>query len=479
MRLSVKELVRFTGGTAENVPESVAVCDIVTDSRKITYGCLFVAIRGEKFDGHAFVNDAIQKGAFLALVDGSFENNCGLPVIRTDDTLKALGNVAKGYKETYFPKIRTVAVTGSVGKTSTKEMVAKVLEASYSVRRTPLNFNNEIGLPMTVLSLESGQNCLVAEMGMRGFRQIEYLQNIASPDMAVITNIGVAHMEILGSRENILKAKMEVTLSGRNKSAENPFVLAVNGDNDMLCDRERLRNIAEGYGCRNIAIYTFGQGEKCDFRACDIRYEEEGTHFTVKNSLTGTCSEIEVPLPGEHNVYNALAAFVTGTVSGIAPDALKEAILSSGERSVRQNIIRLDGITVIDDAYNAGPESMKASLGVLRGIKADIHMAALGDMLELGSVSEKAHMTVGSIAGEFCRYIVTAGTMGEAYRKGAESSGNMAEVRTCSDSFQAGNAILELIKNCKKDNKTAAVLVKGSHAIEMEKVTAMIKGEYK
>ena len=466
--MTLKEIAAYTGGTLRGNPEDTQVSSIVTDSRKVVPGCLFVALRGEKFDGHQFVEQALQEGAVGAVVLSSYKPEGDGCFIFVEDTLLALGRIASGYLHTHFTKLRKIAVTGSVGKTSTKDMIAHVLSGKWKTCKTPMNFNNEIGLPMTLLGLDAGDEVLVSEMGMRGFGQIRYLTELVEQDLTVITNIGTSHLEILGSRENILRAKMEACFAGLGARMNKPYRLIVNGDNDLLQDTKLLKKIAKEYGCNHLVIIPFGFGAKCAYRATDVRMDGMGMRFTL------WCDQghfsVYLPLLGEHNVYNALAAICVGVACGLSVETAIQQLSFWGSDASRQRILHFTGVTVIDDTYNASPESMRASLGVLSKLPETCKIAVLGDMLELGSVSEESHLAIGELAGAFCEDLIAVGELAGGYCRGFSSVKGTETVLV--DKAEA--AVPELIARCKarKDlGETVAVLIKGSHSIHMERVT--------
>ncbi|MBO4325874.1 MAG: UDP-N-acetylmuramoyl-tripeptide--D-alanyl-D-alanine ligase [Clostridia bacterium] len=485
--LTVKELAGFCGGKYRPGAGRRRVGSVVTDSRKPVKGGAFIALKGENFDGHNYVCAALEAGAACAVVsdaEGWESGRFGEYAVFVGDTQKALGDIAAGYLQKYFPKMRRIAVTGSVGKTTTKELVHAVLASGFRAEKTPLSHNNEIGLPMTSLSLPSDTEIFVAEMGMRGFGQITYLENIVHPEAALITTIGNAHLELLGSRENILKAKMEVCRGGARLPRGKAFKLIVNGDNDMLKDKDRLRSIAAGYGCRKLDIITFGLDPSSTFRAAETVSGEHGINYLL------ICPEgnvhVDLPLPGEHNIYNSLAAIAAGSLFGISAKQAVSAIRryaeeSGGEKSVRQRKITLAGgrITVIDDAYNAGPESMPASLKVLGGITADRHIAALADMVELGPDSPRFHFEVGRTAATYCDRLFTVGEKAKKYVNGFKSVKRTAKTESFGTTDEAFASVRKYIDGELSAGRTVAILVKGSHIMHMGRISQLLEEAYK
>ena len=466
--MTLQEIAAYTGGVLQGGQGDGKVLSIVTDSRKIVPGCLFVALRGETFDGHQFAKRALADGAVGAVVLSSYKPESDGCYIYVEDPLLALGRIASGYLHTYFPKLKKIAVTGSVGKTSTKDMIAHVLSGKWKTCKTPMNFNNEIGLPMTLLGLEDGDEALVTEMGMRGFGQIRYLTELVEQDFSVITNIGTSHLELLGSRENILRAKMEACFAGLGARMNKPYRLIVNGDNDLLQDTKLLKKIAKEYGCNHLVILPFGFGAKCAYRATDVRMDGMGMRFTL------WCDQghfsVYLPLLGEHNVYNALAAICAAVACGISVETAITQLSCWGEEASRQRLLHFTGVTVIDDTYNASPESMRASLGVLAKLPAKHKIAVLGDMLELGSASQDGHLEIGGLAGASCEYLIGVGTLAAGYCQGFASVKGSSYCRV----DKAEDALPLIIKQCKAlraSGETVAILIKGSHSIHMERVT--------
>lgn len=365
-------------------PKEKVITEISTDTRNLPADCLFIAIKGERFDGHTFIKQAIENGAAAAVSEYPVD---GCPCIVVQNTRTALLEIAKYYRSKFQPVL--VGVTGSVGKTTTKEMIALVLSEKYNTLKTQGNLNNEIGLPKTLFNLDSSYKAAVIEMGMSNFGEIERLSNTASPTIGVITNIGYSHIENLKSQEGILKAKLEI-LSGMKQNAP----LIVNGDDKYLAP---LKN--EFINSRPVYLYGI-ENENCDFKAKNIIEENGITRFILV--YNGFETEIIIPCAGKHNVLNASAAFCVGILSGLSEKEIVSALKKYKPDGMRQNIVKKGDYTLIIDCYNASPDSMKATLNVLsdmecRGRK----IAVLGDMLELGDMSEKLHRLVGKYAAHY------------------------------------------------------------------------------
>lgn len=376
--LSVAEIAQALGGRYNRNAEITSIC---IDTREIVPGSLFIAIKGERFDGHDFIPKAFELGAAAVISHKAVV--CDRPVIYVPDTRRAFLQLAAWYRRRY--PVFTAAVTGSVGKTSTKDMIYTVLSSKYKTLKTQGNFNNEIGLPKTLLQLDGSYQAAVIEMGMSGFGEISRLSKAACADVGVITNIGVSHIEKLGSRENILRAKLEI-LDGLKPGA--PLVL--NADNDLLGTIQ----------LSNRKIITYGiESHYVDVKAEKVECHDSFMSFHIL--YCGRSYATKVPVIGEHHVLNALAAFAVGICAGISPEQIAEALPGYEASGMRQKTVDFRGITVIEDCYNASPDSMLAAIRVLAAMPCSgRRIAVLGDMLELGGYSKEAHMSVGRMAAE-------------------------------------------------------------------------------
>lgn len=356
------------------------LADVCTDTRKIQPGNLFVCLRGERFDGHSFASQAAQLGAAALLVDHPVDAD--VPQLVVTDTGKALLQLAGWYRRRF--QLPVVGLTGSVGKTTTKEFIALVLGAKYNTLKTQGNLNNEIGVPQMLFRLEDSHTAAVIEMGMNHFGEISRLTRAVAPTVGLITNIGVSHIENLGSRAGILQAKLEI-LEGMAPDAP----LIVNTDNDML------RTVKLG----DRPLLTFAiDDQSADFTATDIAEQGSTTAFTVHHStFTQT---VTIPTVGIHNVYNALAAMAVGYVTGVDSAAAASALANYVPAGMRQNLVQVGGVQVIEDCYNASPDSMRAALQTLGKLPVHRRYAVLGAMLELGDYAKEAHTQVGKMAAE-------------------------------------------------------------------------------
>lgn len=356
------------------------LADVCTDTRKIQPGSLFVCLRGERFDGHSFASQAAQLGAAALLVDHPVDAD--VPQLVVTDTGKALLQLAGWYRRRF--QLPVVGLTGSVGKTTTKEFIALVLGAKYNTLKTQGNLNNEIGVPQMLFRLEDSHTAAVIEMGMNHFGEISRLTRAVAPTVGLITNIGVSHIENLGSRAGILQAKLEI-LEGMAPDAP----LIVNIDNDML------RTVKLG----DRPLLTFAiDDQSADFTATDIAEQGSITTFTVHHSTF--TRPVTIPTVGIHNVYNALAAMAVGYVTGVDPAAAAAALANYVPAGMRQNLVQVGGVQVIEDCYNASPDSMRAALQTLGKLPVHRRYAVLGAMLELGDYAKEAHTQVGKMAAE-------------------------------------------------------------------------------
>ena len=467
LRIKSSRILAVTGGKLLMGEETAEFRHVSTDSRIILDGDLFVALKGEQFDGHEYVEMALEKGAKGAVIsdknifnklekkyaDLSCEDQPKIFLV--EDTLVALGQIANGYRKRFACKI--VAVTGSVGKTSTKEIVASVLENSMSVHKTEGNFNNEIGVPKTLFMLRKEHEAAVVEMGMNHEGEIRRLSNMTQPDVAIITNIGDAHIGILGSKQNILKAKLEI-VSGLNKEG----TLIVNGDDDLL---------AGVVGMIDKKVMTYGLNEGVDVRATSVvRNANDDLCFDVEYS--GRMRSAVLHNPGLHNISNALAAIAAGIVLGIPFEKLVDSISDLKCFDKRMKMETIGQYKLIDDTYNASPTAMRAALRMLGEMNHNgRRVAVLGDMLELGEFAENLHITVGREAiQQGVDFIVAVGKFAEAIKKGALEEGASADrVITCVNNEEA----ILLLKDSIQEND--CILFKASHGSRIDEVYREIK----
>lgn len=444
--LTLYEIVKAVEGSY-GYPSTEIISSVSTDTRKITKGCVFIALRGDKFDGHDFVKQAIELGAVAAITEKPVE---GVKCIIVDNTKKALADLARYYRSRFNPIL--VGVTGSVGKTTTKEMIALVLSGKYLTLKTEGNFNNEIGLPHTLLNLTSEHEAAVIEMGMSDFGEISMLSQISRPSIAVITNIGYSHIENLGSREGILKAKLEI-IDGTSHDA--PLIL--NGDDDMLANLKDEVN-------RDIVFYGINN-PNVDVRATDIEIKDGVTTFVI--TYWGKTISAKLNCVGMHNVLNALAAFSVGIMAEIEPEKIVEKLAEFIPSGLRQSIVKKGEQTIIIDCYNAAPDSMKASLAILSELSpmpGGRRIAVLGDMLELGSMSQKLHEQVGEyVFNSKTDILVCYGNDSKYIAEKAKELG-LLNSRFFSDKSETVAYLKDIIK------KNDLLLFKASRGIKLEEV---------
>ena len=454
--LTLKQIADWCGGKVSARFEHLRVSRMQSDSRKVRSGDLFVALKGAKADGHDFAETAINHGAVAALVSRPISEK--LPSIEVEDTLCAYGEIAAGYRK--LTGVKVVGITGSVGKTTTKEMTASVLEAAYHTAKTEGNHNNNLGLPMTIMDMPENTEVAVLEMGMNHSGEMEYLSSIARPDLAIITNIGTMHIEHLGTREGILQAKLEI-MRGMPDDGAGVF----NGDEPLLWNIRAVgKHKKYYYGIENHA---------CDVTATDIVELDDGVRFVVHGF--GQQFELFVPMLGRHAVYNALAATTVGLLLGVKPEQIQARFSSFHNTGMRQKIYVKNGVTIIEDCYNAGPESTEAALDVLAGIKTDgRRIAVLGDMLELGNRSAAEHYRIGRLAVGKADLLLTYGEHSVRTLTGA-ITGGMNPKNT--DHFDTHEDMARMLKM--RVSEGDVVLFKGSRGMRMEKVLQLFLDDKK
>lgn len=464
MNLKIKDILKCTNGKLIIGDTEKECRNYSKDTRTIKKGDTYIGIKGEKFDGSSFWKEALNNGAETVII-----NNIKLDeieeykkqnknIIQVEDTIKVIGEMAslkmKILKNTY--NIKVVGVTGSVGKTSTKDIIANVLSKKYKVLKTEGNNNNHIGLPLTILRLQD-EEIAVIEMGMNHFGEISYLTKIAKPDIAVITNIGTSHIGNLGSRENILKAKLEI-LEGMDKKK-----IVINNDNDLL-NKWYLENK------NNIEIHTFGIKNESEFNAKNIKLKENSSEFICENKSEKI--NIEVPVGGEHFILNALCGLTVGKLLNLNNEEIKNGIKDFKLTAKRMEINHLkNNITIINDSYNASYESMKASISNLKNMNGERKIAVLGDMFELGDFSEKLHKEVGTeIYKNKIDKLYLIGNYSKFIGEEAEKEGYKKE-----NIFYFENKD-ELFNNLKNNLKSGdVILIKASNGMKLFEIAEKLK----
>lgn len=448
--IKIKDVVDSVYGVAKHVT-CKEIKDIVIDNRCVTDGCAFVAIKGDRFDGHDFIQSAIDKGASVVITE---KEQLLVPQIIVEDTQRALLDLACLNRSRFSGML--VGITGSVGKTTTKEMVAKVLSSKMNVLKTIGNLNNKIGLSKTLFGLDSSHEAAVIEMGMSNAGEISALSQTSKPTVGIITNIGISHIENFKSRDGILKAKLEI-LDGM----PNGSTLIVSGDNDKLKDLILPDHTIVRCGIEN---------KDCDYFADNIKTDGLKTEFDVK--YKGNIVHVMIPTVGSHNVLNALYGFAVGIIANIEPDEIAKALGEYQAVGMRQKIFNIDGVTVMGDCYNASPESMKAAMTALMTIPCKgRRIAVLGDMLELGDMSLKSHQAVGSTAASFgIDEVYCCGKNAKHIYEGAINYCN-SKNEDCSLQVKYFGDREDLVKELKKEIKTGdAVLFKASRTMTFEDI---------
>ena len=453
--ISVDKVVQICESTVLSRGTSYTVNSFCCDTRLLKKGDIFVSFKSEAGDEIKYIKEAFSKGAIGCITECDIpkeivEQNTDKLIIKVRNAVKAIQELAK-YKRSLL-NIPVVAITGSVGKTSTKDMVANVIAEKYNVTKTEGNYNNHIGVPLTILSWNENTEVAVVEMGMNHFGEISVLTNIAKPTVAIITNIGTAHIGLLGSRENILKAKLEI-LEGLGKNGK----VILNNDNDLLhnCEIKDYKKI------------TYGINNTSDFVAENIVRNENNSQFTI--NLKNKEYRVNVPLAGEHFIYNSLCAIAVATELGIEPEKIIEGINTVKLTGKRNEIIETNNLKIINDYYNASYDSMKASLGVLAGMKASRKVAILGDMLELGEYTEELHKKVGEeVAKNNIDILITVGNLTKFIAQEAKSLG----VKRVYE-FENNKECLEKIKEIIEPGDT--ILLKASNLMNLGEISKYLQ----
>ncbi len=444
--ITLHEVAKACCGTLHGDPE-LKITSIVTDSRKAGEGSLFAAIKGARVDGHRFIPAVAEQGAVCVLCEE--KPDIDINYIRVESTLVALKGIAEYYRSLF--SIPFIGITGSVGKTSTKEFISAVLAQKYNVHKTGGNFNNELGVPITLFGLEEEHEVAVIEMGISGFGEMTRLSKMVKPDISVITNIGYCHLENLGDRDGVLRAKTEM------------FEYLKKDGVIILChDDDKLRTVTDYHGIRPI-FYGTGNDE---YRAENIT--EKGLdgigctlihHARMDDSVEDVRIDVTIPTMGRHNVLNALCAMAVGTQLGLSADEIKRGLESFENVGSRNHIIKTDTLTIIDDCYNANPTSTKAGLDTLSKLGGR-RIAILGDMKELGKDELTLHREVGAYAKEVgIDMLVAVGPLSEATAEGyGEGAYYAATVERC----------IDRIKRYLRPGDT--ILVKASHSMQFERI---------
>lgn len=453
MRVKLSEIVKAVGGRllCTDITADPVVTGFATDSREVKSGIMFVPLVGERADGHDFIAKAFENGTAAAFTQKEIQAG-DKPLVLVNDSRAALQKAAAWYRSQF--EMPVVGITGSVGKTTAKEMAAQVLTAKFNVYKTPGNHNSQVGVPITVCGFKKDHTAAVVEMGVSMPGEMARISAVAKPTCAIMTNIGVSHIEFMRSRENIMAEKAHIA-----DYMPEDGVLFVNGDDDLLPTLKET--------CKHRVV-TFGLSHGCDWRASSLREADKGTFFTCK-APDGETQEIFVPAAGEHNVRNALGSMAMARYLGVPAEDAARAIAAYKSPAMRQQIVTVGGITLIDDSYNASPDSMKSALNVLATRQTEgKRVAVLADMLELGDFTEQGHRETGEYAREKGATVVVA--VGERARDIAAGFGSGAV-------WFATNA--EAIEYLRANLAAGdAVLVKGSRGMATEEIVAAIKESF-
>lgn len=448
----LEQAAEWTGGRATG---DARITSVVKDTKEVHEGCLFAAIKGERFDGHDFIGEAAQRGA-AAVMTARQDESYDIPALYVEDTRQAMLDLAGGYRAQFDCPV--VAVTGSVGKTTTRGMTASVLSQLYVTHETQGNLNNQLGLPLTLLGLTHAHEAAVLEMGMSAFGEIASMVQCAKPNLAVITNIGTAHIEHLGSRAGILRAKMEI-LEGLTARGG---IAVLNGDEPLLWEKRE-----DIYG---RTIWFGAENEACDVRASGIIAAADSVSFTVHLPETPPFA-VHLMMPGTHNVTNALAAAAAGWLLGAGAEEIAAGLHAYTPGEHRQRLYEKSGFMIYEDCYNASPDAMTAALRVL-GDLGGRRFAVLGSMLELGDYAAEGHQLTGRAAAQYADVLYAYGEHAAAMAAGAAESGmNTENIRI----FDSHEALVQALHEHVQPGD--ALLFKGSRAMRMERALGLFLGE--
>ncbi len=435
---------------------------VSTDSRTTKAGDCFFAIAGENFDGHDYVSDALAKGAVCAVVskDISLGKPADKPILKVQNTIKALGDFAAEYRRQ--SNFKVVAITGSAGKTTTKEIVYQVLRQHFRVHQSPRSFNNNIGLPLTLLGAEADDQIVVAELGSNHPGEIAHLTRIATPDIAVVINVYPAHLEGFGNLQTIIEEKLSIS-----EGLKPDGILIINADFDSLVSACRVKG---------IKFITFGKSDGANYQARNVSYEASASRFTVDST------EVYLPLPGPGNVENALAAWAICSQLGLAIDDFAKAVKTLSPVSMRAELLQIGTLTVLNDCYNANPASMRNALDILTGLDPTGKRRLVficGDMAELGPQTESLHAGLGiSIAKTKVGLLLSVGKVAKITAETAKTTTEQnfqskeiesLQIKCFDDTISACNNLHEIVKDYD------IILAKGSRTIGLEKVVEKLQ----
>ncbi|UOY91553.1 UDP-N-acetylmuramoyl-tripeptide--D-alanyl-D-alanine ligase [Ectobacillus sp. JY-23] len=450
IKRTLAQVQQMVGGDGlEARYNEVSIQGVSIDSRRIEQGNLYIPIQGERFDGHTFTAGAVDNGAAAVLWQKDVKSPpANVPVIYVDDTLAALQKLSQSYRNELDVKV--IGITGSNGKTSAKDILTGLLATTFKVQKTEGNYNNHIGMPLTILRLEEDTEMAVLEMGMSGFGEISFLSNLARPDAAIITNIGESHLMELGSRDGIAQAKLEITegLQGG--------IFVYNGDEPLLTNRVSTMSI-------NGKLVTFGESHTNDYYPLQIEMKADGTSFRMNR----TDETFFLKALGKHNVYNALACMAVAAFFGVPWDRMQQGLAKLQLTGMRMEVTKKeDGLTIINDAYNASPTSMRAALAFCKELSGYRNkVLVLGDMLELGDQEEQFHYEVGQeIDLQTADFVFTYGILGAQIARGAIENIGKERVKQYDDKRKLAESLKQVLTG------DDVVLLKASRGMKLEEV---------
>jgi len=458
LKLKVREIAQVIGGNFPGNGESVIVDKVSTDSRRTQPGSLFFALKGEKFDGHMFLKDAVKNGARAAVISDKYKPQLevNIPLIQVSDTLTALQNLA-----TYVRKktrVKVIAITGSTGKTTTRDFLSNILKQKFNVVAAPFNYNNEIGVPLTLLELDEHSEVVVLELAMRGAGEIRELTQISQPEIGIVTNVGLTHYELLGSEEAIAQAKAELV-----ESLPKSGYAVLNSDDpwfSFLKERSKAK------------VISYGLRSEVDVRGENVEIDKEA-RASFKIFLPYGSVRVKLPYPGKYYVHNALAAATVAFLLKLSEEEIKRGIEGAKFSGMRMEVAKEGEVTLINDAYNANPASMLGALQVLIDFAGERKVACLGDMLELGEISPREHAQLGCLLASIKPNLVIllgkeiSHTYEEALRNGFPEE----NIKMARSQEEVARIVLDFIK------PGDVVLFKGSRAMQLEKAFEVVRRE--
>ncbi len=459
LSLTLQEIKENLAGKIVQGDPAASYNNVTIDSRKVKPGDIFVAIIGEENDGHEFIPEAVENGAKLIITSRSLEPYPNIAILQVKDTTTALQNLAS-YNLSQINSIDVIGVTGSAGKTTTKDMVFSVLNTEKRVLKSPENYNNEYGLPLSLLELEGDEDVAVLEMATRNKGDIELLTEIANPQIGILTNIGAAHLENFHSVENVAEAKKELL-----EGLTGPKTAIINYDDEHV---RRVSKEMDGLNLISISLKT----SSADYYASKIKVSADGksSSFKVKEKKTGEVKDLKLNRSGEHNIYNALFAIAAARNLNLGWDSIKKGLRNVDVTELRQEIRKINGVKIINDTYNANPLSMRAAINFLSDIQGERKIAVLGPMLELGGFERVAHLELGKYISESdVDILITVGNTAKTIAEGAiEASMPRQKVYV----FSERDETAVLLRRIKKKNDV--ILIKGSRSMQMEEIVELL-----